>query len=193
MRKRERRKRGREGEHPRSLEKKSERERPHPTFSTIFVSLLEVGKWFEERKRRGRGRKRLFLTRVLRVLFFRKWGPELNFKREREREGRSVDRRGFRTCPAWTISRGKSGKTSGTGTSRHGGVASPEKSYRIRMPKEVVWLSVYICMYIYIRSPVPRARREEREKVGSSLFHRLPRKITTRNLDLPSLPAPISH
>lgn len=56
------------------------------------------------------------------------------------------------------------------------------------MPKEVVWLSVYICMYIYIRSPVPRARREEREKVGSSLFHRLPRKITTRNLDLPSLP-----
>lgn len=53
------------------------------------------------------------------------------------------------------------------------------------MPKEVVWLPVYI--YIYMRS-CPRSETVGGEKkVGSSLFHPLPRKITTRNLDVPRI------
>lgn len=50
------------------------------------------------------------------------------------------------------------------------------------MPKEVVWLPVYI----YMRS-CPRSETVGEKKVGSSLFHPLPRKITTRNLDVPRI------
>lgn len=70
MRKRERRKRGREGEHPRSLEKKSERERPHPTFSTIFVSLLEVWQMVRgEKEARKREEEVVPNTRVTCTVF----------------------------------------------------------------------------------------------------------------------------
>ena len=121
------------GKRKKGLHDTSSREK---RLSTIFVSLPD------ESKRRESKRERLFLTRVLRMHSFS--GNGVRISRGERKRGR------VGTCPAWTISRGKSGKTSGTGTSRHGGVASPEKSYRICMPKEVVWLHIYIYIYIYI-------------------------------------------
>lgn len=165
MRKRKKRKRGREGEHPRSLEKKSERERPHPTFSTIFVSLLEVGKWFEERKRRGRGRKRLFLTRVLRVLFFRKWGPELNFKRERERErGVLSIGEGFERVPLGRSAVEKAEKLAEPGQADTAGSRLRRNliGYVCRR-KSSGSLYIYVCIYTYAHlSPERGGRRGKR-------------------------------
>lgn len=121
------------GKRKKGLHDTSSREK---RLSTIFVSLPD------ESKRRESKRERLFLTRVLRMHSFS--GNGVRISRGERKRGR------VGTCPAWTISRGKSGKTSGTGTSRHGGVASPEKSYRICMPKEVVWLHIYIYIYAHL-------------------------------------------
>lgn len=107
----------------------------------------------------------MFLTRVLRVLFFRKWGPELNFKRERERErGVLSIGEGFERVPLGRSAVEKAEKLAEPGQADTAGSRLRRNliGYVCRR-KSSGSLYIYVCIYTYAHlSPERGGRRGKR-------------------------------
>lgn len=162
----------------RSFEKKSEK--TAITFSTIFVPLLEIR---GERRERGEEGEVVSNTRFTYVLLFRKCGSELDYERKKG-ERRFLGRKGgFERVPLGRSAVEKAEKLAEPGQADTVGRVSGE----ILSDMYAEGSRLAPCIYIYMRS-CPRSETVGGEKkVGSSLFHPLSRKITTRNLDVPRI------
>lgn len=105
----------------------------------------------------------MFLTRVLRVLFFRKWGPELNFKREREGGVLSIGE-GFERVPLGRSAVEKAEKLAEPGQADTAGSRLRRNliGYVCRR-KSSGSLYIYVCIYTYAHlSPERGGRRGKR-------------------------------
>lgn len=136
-----------------------------------------------ERRERGEEGEVVSNTRFTYVLLFRKCGSELDYERKKG-ERRFLGRKGgFERVPLGRSAVEKAEKLAEPGQADTVGRVSGE----ILSDMYAEGSRLAPCIYIYMRS-CPRSETVGGEKkVGSSLFHPLPRKITTRNLDVPRI------